>query len=42
MVHSARMKAHACAAANLHRRAIIVEREDAVDVWSIGAARPGG
>ena len=33
---------HACAAANLHRRAIIVERDDAVDVWSIGAAGPGG
>jgi D-serine deaminase-like pyridoxal phosphate-dependent protein len=33
---------HACAAANLHRRAIVVERDDAVDVWSIGAAGPGG
>jgi D-serine deaminase-like pyridoxal phosphate-dependent protein len=32
---------HACAAANLHRHALVVRGEDVVDVWSIGAAGPG-
>jgi D-serine deaminase-like pyridoxal phosphate-dependent protein len=32
---------HACAAANLHRRALVVIGDDVVDVWSIGAAGPG-
>jgi D-serine deaminase-like pyridoxal phosphate-dependent protein len=33
---------HACAAANLHRRAAVVAQDEVVDVWSIGAAGPGG
>jgi D-serine deaminase-like pyridoxal phosphate-dependent protein len=33
---------HACAAANLHRQALIVEQDEVVDIWSIGAAGPGG
>lgn len=33
---------HACAAANLHGRALIVEDGELVDIWSIGAAGPGG
>jgi D-serine deaminase-like pyridoxal phosphate-dependent protein len=33
---------HACTTANLHRRALVAQREDVVDVWSIGAAGPGG
>jgi D-serine deaminase-like pyridoxal phosphate-dependent protein len=33
---------HACAAANLHREALIVEQDEVVDIWSIGAAGPGG
>jgi D-serine deaminase-like pyridoxal phosphate-dependent protein len=33
---------HACAAANLHRRAIVVEADQVVDAWTIGAAGPGG
>ncbi|MFZ0215246.1 MAG: alanine racemase [Candidatus Dormiibacterota bacterium] len=33
---------HACAAANLHRRAIVVDHEEVVDGWTIGAAGPGG
>jgi D-serine deaminase-like pyridoxal phosphate-dependent protein len=33
---------HACAAANLHRQALIVEEGELVDIWSIGAAGPGG
>jgi D-serine deaminase-like pyridoxal phosphate-dependent protein len=32
---------HACATANLHRRAIVVDQGDVVDAWSIGAAGPG-
>jgi D-serine deaminase-like pyridoxal phosphate-dependent protein len=32
---------HACATANLHRRAIIVEQGEVVDAWSVGAAGPG-
>lgn len=32
---------HACAAANLHRRALVVAGEEVVDAWSIGAAGPG-
>jgi D-serine deaminase-like pyridoxal phosphate-dependent protein len=33
---------HACTTANLHRRALVAQGEDVVDVWSIGAAGPGG
>lgn len=33
---------HACAAANLHRQALIVEQDEVVDIWNIGAAGPGG
>jgi D-serine deaminase-like pyridoxal phosphate-dependent protein len=33
---------HACTTANLHRRALIAQGEDVVDVWSIGAGGPGG
>jgi len=33
---------HACAAANLHRQALVVEEGELVDIWSIGAAGPGG
>jgi D-serine deaminase-like pyridoxal phosphate-dependent protein len=33
---------HACAAANLHRQALIVEQDEVVDLWRIGAAGPGG
>jgi D-serine deaminase-like pyridoxal phosphate-dependent protein len=32
---------HACATANLHRRAMVVEDGEVVDAWSIGAAGPG-
>jgi D-serine deaminase-like pyridoxal phosphate-dependent protein len=32
---------HACAAANLHRQALIVEQDEVVDSWRIGAAGPG-
>jgi D-serine deaminase-like pyridoxal phosphate-dependent protein len=32
---------HACATANLHRRAMVVEDGEVVDTWSIGAAGPG-
>jgi D-serine deaminase-like pyridoxal phosphate-dependent protein len=32
---------HACTTANLHRRALVAEGEDVVDVWSIAAAGPG-
>jgi D-serine deaminase-like pyridoxal phosphate-dependent protein len=32
---------HACAAANLHRQALIVEQDEIVDCWRIGAAGPG-
>jgi D-serine deaminase-like pyridoxal phosphate-dependent protein len=33
---------HACAAANLHRQALVVQEGEVVDTWSIGAAGPGG
>jgi D-serine deaminase-like pyridoxal phosphate-dependent protein len=33
---------HACAAANLHRQAVIVEQGEVVATWRIGAAGPGG
>lgn len=34
---------HACAAANLHRTALVVDdEEELVDIWTIGAAGPGG
>jgi D-serine deaminase-like pyridoxal phosphate-dependent protein len=33
---------HACAAANLHRRALVVSGDEVVGAWSIGAAGPGG
>jgi D-serine deaminase-like pyridoxal phosphate-dependent protein len=33
---------HACTTANLHRRALVAEGDEVVDVWSIGAAGPGG
>lgn len=33
---------HACAAANLHRRALVVSGNEVVDAWNIGAAGPGG
>jgi D-serine deaminase-like pyridoxal phosphate-dependent protein len=33
---------HACAATNLHRHALIVEQDEVVDLWRIGAAGPGG
>jgi D-serine deaminase-like pyridoxal phosphate-dependent protein len=33
---------HACTTANLHRRALVAENDDVVDVWSIAAAGPGG
>jgi D-serine deaminase-like pyridoxal phosphate-dependent protein len=33
---------HACTTANLHRRALVAQGADVVDVWSIGAAGPGG
>jgi D-serine deaminase-like pyridoxal phosphate-dependent protein len=33
---------HACAAANLHRQALVIERDELVDLWQIGAAGPGG
>ena len=33
---------HACAATNLHRQALIAEEGELVDIWSIGAAGPGG
>ncbi|MGA9856823.1 MAG: alanine racemase [Solirubrobacteraceae bacterium] len=32
---------HACTAANLHREAVIVEQDEIVATWSIGAAGPG-
>jgi D-serine deaminase-like pyridoxal phosphate-dependent protein len=32
---------HACAAANLHRRALVVSGDEVVDAWNIGAAGPG-
>jgi len=32
---------HACATANLHRRALVVENGEVVDMWSVGAAGPG-
>lgn len=31
-----------CAAANLHREALIVEPDEVGEIWSIGAAGPGG
>lgn len=33
---------HACTTANLHRRVLVAENDDVVDIWSIGAAGPGG
>jgi D-serine deaminase-like pyridoxal phosphate-dependent protein len=33
---------HACTTANLHRRALVAQNDDVVDVWSIGAGGPGG
>ncbi len=33
---------HACAAANLHREALVVERDEVIATWAIGAAGPGG
>jgi D-serine deaminase-like pyridoxal phosphate-dependent protein len=33
---------HACAAANLHRQALVEEGGELVATWSIGAAGPGG
>jgi D-serine deaminase-like pyridoxal phosphate-dependent protein len=33
---------HACTTANLHRRALVAENDDVVDIWSIAAAGPGG
>jgi D-serine deaminase-like pyridoxal phosphate-dependent protein len=33
---------HACAAANLHRQALVIDGDELVDIWSIGAAGPGG
>ncbi len=42
MVHSATDEGALSAAANLHRWAIIVERDDLVDVWNFGVAGPGG
>jgi D-serine deaminase-like pyridoxal phosphate-dependent protein len=33
---------HACTTANLHRRALVAEGDELVDIWSIGAAGPGG
>ncbi len=32
---------HACAAANLHREALVVERDEVIARWAIGAAGPG-
>lgn len=32
---------HACAAANLHREALVVERDQVIARWAIGAAGPG-
>jgi D-serine deaminase-like pyridoxal phosphate-dependent protein len=32
---------HACATANLHRRAMVVEHGEVVDTWTIDAAGPG-
>jgi D-serine deaminase-like pyridoxal phosphate-dependent protein len=33
---------HACTTANLHRRALVAENDDVVDIWRIAAAGPGG
>jgi D-serine deaminase-like pyridoxal phosphate-dependent protein len=33
---------HACTTANLHRRALVAENDDVVDIWSIAAGGPGG
>ena len=33
---------HACTTANLHRRALVAENADVVDIWTIAAAGPGG
>ena len=32
---------HACAAANLHRRALVADGETVLDTWAIGASGPG-
>ena len=32
---------HACTTTNLHRRALVVEDDEVLDAWTIGAAGPG-